>query len=88
MAAALSAVADQPPGTGRQEAAQQALALAQVLLGAGGITSAQYEDVVSTLEPTGATVPATTPTDPTPASPGTLPQGRDHGHGGDQGNQS
>jgi hypothetical protein len=90
MAAALSAVGAQPPGAGRQEAAQQALALAQVLLAGGGITSAQYQDVVSTLEPTGATVPATTPTAPAPSSPGSPSQGRDHGHGqgGEQGGQS
>ena len=90
MAAALSAVGAQPPGAGRQEAAQQALALAQVLLWGGGIASAQYQDVVSTLEPTGATVPATTPTAPAPSSPGSPSLGHDHGHGqgGDQGDQS
>ena len=90
MAAALSAVGAQPPGAGRQEAAQQALALAQVLLAGGGIASAQYQDVVSTLEPTGATVPATTPTAPAPSSPGSPSLGHDHGHGqgGDQGDQS
>ncbi len=90
MAAALSAVGAQPPGAGRQEAAQQALALAQVLLAGGGITSAQYQDVVSTLEPTGATVPATSPTAPAPSFPGSPSLGRDHGHGqgGDQGDQS
>jgi serine/threonine protein kinase len=89
MSAALSAVGGQQPGAGRQEAAQQTLALAQVLLAGGGITSAQYQDVVSTLEPTGASVPATAPTVPAPASPGSPFQGHDrgHGHGGDQGDQ-
>jgi serine/threonine protein kinase len=78
MAAALSVVAGQTPGAGRQDAAQQALALAQVLLAGGGITSAQYQDVVSTLEPTGATVPTTAPNVPAPASPGSPFQGHDH----------
>jgi serine/threonine-protein kinase len=87
MAAALSAAGAQQPGSGRQDAAQQALALAQVLLAGGGITSAQYQDVVSTLEPTGATVPATAPTVPGSSSPGSPVQGHDHGHGGDQGDQ-
>jgi hypothetical protein len=92
LAAALDATAAQSPGPGRQAAADQTLVLAQVLLAGGGITYAQYQDVVSVLGPTGATVPTTTvpsttvpPTTPTP--PAGSPQGHGHGHGGGQGDQ-
>ena len=44
----------------RQASAEQALSLAQVLVNGNGITAEQYQDVVSTLEATGATVPTTT----------------------------
>jgi serine/threonine protein kinase len=90
LAAALDATAAQSPGPARQAAADQTLALAQVLLAGSGITYGQYQDVVSVLGPTGATVPTTTvppttlpPTAPTPAGP---PPGHGHGHGG-QGDQ-
>ena len=81
MAAALSAVADLQPGSDRQAATQQVLALAELLRVGGGITSAQYQDVVNALEPAGPTVPATAPTAPAPLSPGPPFYGRGHGHG-------
>ena len=87
MAAALSAVAGLQPAGGRQAATQQVLALAQLLRAGGGITSAQYQDVVNALEPAGATVPATAPTAPAPFSPGPPFQGHGHGHDGGQGDQ-
>ena len=87
MAAALSAVAGLQPGGGRQAATQQVLALAQLLRAGGGVTSAQYQDVVNALEPAGATVPATAPTAPAPYSPGPPFQGHGHGHDGGQGDQ-
>ena len=86
MARTLDATAAQRPGANRQAAAQQAILLAVVLLAGGGITSAQYQDVVSVLEPTGATVPTTTvptttvPTTPSP--PGHAPH-HDQGPGGE-----
>jgi hypothetical protein len=87
LAAALDATAAQSPGPGGQAAADQTLVLAQVLLAGGGITYAQYQDVVSVLGPTGATVPTTTvPTTP-PAPPAGPPAGHGHGHGGGQGDQ-
>ena len=60
LARALEATAAQPAGAGREAAAQQALLLAGVLLDGGGITSGQYQDVVTVLQPTGATVTTTT----------------------------
>ena len=60
MATALDATAAEPTGTQRQASAEQALSLAQVLVNGNGITADQYQDVVSTLEATGATVPTTT----------------------------
>ncbi len=81
LARALDAVAAQPPGAGRQTAARQALSLAHVLLDGGGITSGQYEDVESVLQPTGGTVPTTTtPTTPPPIAPSPAVHG--HGRGG------
>jgi serine/threonine-protein kinase len=68
LATALEVVAQQPAGPSRQAAAQQALDLAQVLRDGGGITQTQYEDVVNTLEPTGA-APTPTTTVPTPLAP-------------------
>jgi serine/threonine-protein kinase len=62
LASALQATAAQPPGAARQAAAEQALLLGSVLLAGGGISAAQYQDVVSILEPTGAAVPTTTTT--------------------------
>jgi hypothetical protein len=87
LAAALDATAAQVPGSGRQAAADQTLALAEVLLAGGGITDAQFQDVANVLTPTGATVPTTTvpPTTPPPPPPGPSP-GHGHGHG-DQGDQ-
>jgi hypothetical protein len=88
LAAALSATAAQSPGPGRQAAADQTLALAQVLLAGGGITDTQYQDVVNVLAPTGATVPTTTvPTDtaPSPTPPSLGPPGHGHHHGGNLG---
>ena len=60
LASALQATAAQPVGAGREAAAQQTLALAGVLLDGGGITGGQYQDVVTVLQPTGATVTTTT----------------------------
>jgi eukaryotic-like serine/threonine-protein kinase len=90
LADALDATAAQPAGAGRQSSAQQDLSLAQVLLTGGGITAGQYQDVVNTLQPTGATVtttPVTAATPPTTPTPGTAPSPagqlfHDHGHGG------
>ena len=83
MAKALDAVAAQPPGAGRQAAARRALSLAQVLLGGGGITSGQYQDVQSVLQPTGGTEPTTTTsTPPPPRSPERGEHDRGHGPGG------
>jgi len=90
LASALQATAAQPVGAGREAAAQQTLSLAGVLLDGGGVTSGQYQDVVTVLEPTGASVTTTT-TAPAPAQPFQAPffgnhgHGRDHGGGGDQG---
>ena len=87
MAAALSAVADLQPGGDRQTATLQVLALAQLLRIDGGITPAQYQEVVNALEPAGPTAPATAPSAPAPLSPG--PPFHAHGHGdvGGQGDQ-
>ncbi len=68
LASALAATAAEAPGPDREALAQQTLSLAQVLLDGGGITNGQYQDVVSTLEPTGA-APPTPDTVPTPSQP-------------------
>ena len=60
LAGALQATAAQPPGADRESFAQQALSLAGVLLDGGGITSGQYRDAVTVLQPTGATVTTST----------------------------
>ncbi len=90
LADALETTAAQPPGADRQSSAQQVLSLAQVLLDGGGITSGQFEDVVSVLQPTGATVTTTTTTVPSPSLPGPFFSGPGRGHergdgGGGQG---
>jgi hypothetical protein len=85
LAGSLDATAAQPPGAGRVAAAEQTLALAQVLLSGGGITYAQYQDVVSVLEATGATVPTTTVPSTAPPPPGDhggAPKPHDKGPGG------
>ena len=95
MATALDAVAAEPAGTQRQASAEQALSLAQVLVNGSGISADQYQDVVSTLEPTGATVPTTTTTTTTTTVPQPSlfePFGghgfhHDHGGGGGGGSQ-
>lgn len=84
MAAALDATAAEPAGTQRQASAEQTLSLAQVLVNGNGITADQYQDVVSTLEATGATVPTTTTTTTVPAPSRFEPfggHGFHHGHG-------
>ena len=86
LAGALGATASQHPETARVAAAGNALSLAQVLLAGGGITPAQYQDVVNTLQPTGAAVPTTTTTTTTttiPPPPAAAPHGPHHGAGGD-----
>jgi hypothetical protein len=93
LAAALGATAAQSPGPGRQAAADQTLALAQVLLAGGGITDTQYQDVANVLAPTGATAPANTApantapanTGPPTTSPSLGPPGHGHHHHGGQG---
>jgi len=80
LASALQATAAQPPGADRESSAQQALSLAGVLLDGGGITSGQYQDVVTVLQPTGATVTTST-TAPAPAQPPFLGHGHGQGHG-------
>jgi serine/threonine-protein kinase len=75
LASALQATAAQPPGAARQGAAEQALLLGSVLLAGGGISAAQYQDVVSILEPTGAAVPTTTTTQPPHPAHGPGPGG-------------
>ena len=86
LAAALDATAAQSSGPARQAAADQTLALAQVLLAGSGISNEQYQNVVSVLAPTGATVPTTT-VPSTPQPPAGSPPGHGHGHGGSQGDQ-
>jgi eukaryotic-like serine/threonine-protein kinase len=85
MAAALDATAAEPAGTQRQASAEQALSLAQVLVNGNGITADQYQDVVSTLQATGATVPTTTTTTTTVPAPSLFEpfggHGFHHGHG-------
>ena len=92
LASALQETAAQPQGAPRQAAAQQALSLAGVLLDGGGITSAQYQDVVSVLQAAGATVPTTTTTTTTTTTLVTMPPKLErtpffpgHGHGHDGG---
>jgi len=91
LASALQQTAAQPQGAGRQSAAQQALSLAGVLLGGGGITSGQYQDVVNVLQAAGATVPTTTTTTTTtttvtvPTQHVRTPFFPGHGHGHDRG---
>ena len=87
LASGLDETAFQHPGTGRVAAAQNALSLAEVLLAGGGITPAQYQDVVNTLLPAGATVPTTTTTTTTiPPQPAAAHHGPHHGgDGGDGG---
>jgi hypothetical protein len=98
LARALETTAAQPPGARREATAQQVLDLAQVLVDGGGITWGQYQDVVTVLQPTGATVTTTTTTTvttttvtvPAPSLPRPFSPGRGHGHGagfggGDQG---
>jgi hypothetical protein len=75
LASALQATAAQPVGAGREAAAQQTLALAGVLLDGGGITGGQYQDIVTVLQPTGAT------TTTAPPQPLQAPNSGDHGHG-------
>ncbi len=86
LAGALGATASQHPGTARAAAAGNALSLAQVLLAGGGITPAQYQDVVNTLQPTGAAVPTTTTTTTSttttvPPQPAAVHHGPHHGAG-------
>jgi hypothetical protein len=80
LAASLDATAAAKAGAARETAAQATLTLAGVLYAGGGISGTQFQDVASTLQATGATVPTTTtvPTTPPPPSPG------GHGHGGDK----
>jgi hypothetical protein len=82
LASALQETAAEPPGTARQASAQQALALAGVLLDGGGITSGQYQDVANVLQPTGA---PTTTTVTVPTQPLQMPFFGGHGHGHDRG---
>ncbi len=86
MANALQATAAQPPGVRRQSSAQQALSLGQALSAVGGITPGQYQDVVSVLQPTGATVPTSTTTTTAPTDPGLTTSGDGHGKAHGQGN--
>jgi Protein kinase domain len=84
LASALQATAAQPVGAGREAAAQQTLSLAGVLLDGGGISGGQYQDVVTVLQPTGATATTTTTTTtPAPAQPLQVPFFGGHGHGRD-----
>jgi hypothetical protein len=92
MASALDATAAEKAGTRRQAAAEQALSLAQVLVNGNGISADQYQDIVNTLDATGAAVPTTTTstTTTTTVPPPSLFEpfgghGYHHGHGGDGG---
>jgi len=87
LASGLDETASQHRGTSRVAAAQNALSLAEVLLAGGGITPAQYQDVVNTLLPTGATVPTTTTTTTTTTTIPPQPAAAHHGphHGSDGG---
>ncbi len=79
LARALQETAAQPPGTARLASAQQALSLAGTLLGGGGITAGQYQDVANVLRPTGATTTTTT-TVTVPTQPFVAPFSQGHGH--------
>ena len=85
LANALEQAAAEPAGTARQASAQQALSLAGVLLGGGGITEGQYQDVASVLQPTGATTTTTTPTTTVPTQPFQTPFSQGDGHDHDRG---
>ena len=85
LASALQETAAHAPGPARQASAQQALSLAGALLDGGGISSAQYQDVVNVLEPTGATTTTTTTTVTAPSQPFQTPIFGGHGHGHDRG---
>jgi hypothetical protein len=89
LASALQQTAAQAPGPARQASAQRALSLAGVLLDGGGISSAQYQDAVDVLQPTGATTTTTTTstTVPAPPQPFQTPIFGGHGHGHDRGYQ-
>jgi len=80
LASALEETAGQQPGPRRAASAEDALSLSQVLLAGGGLTPAQYQDVVNTLQPTGAAVPTTTTT--TTTSPPPPAHGPGHSHHG------
>jgi serine/threonine-protein kinase len=69
IARALDVTAGQTPGANRQAAAEQAIALAVVLLAGGGITSTQYQEIANALQATGATVPTTVPPTTVPTTP-------------------
>jgi hypothetical protein len=91
LAGALQATAALGPGAAREASAEQALSLAGILLDGGGISAGQYQNVVSVLQPTGATVTTTTTTTaPAPAQQVPAPFFHGRGHGrhagpGDQG---
>lgn len=83
LASSLDATAAAKPGFRRESAAQQSLNLAGVLLAGGGITQAQFQDVASVLQATGATVPTTTTTTSsttTTTVPSTVPTPPGRGH--------
>jgi hypothetical protein len=85
LAQALDTTAAVPPGPQRSAAAQQTLALAEVLVGAGAIPNGQYQDIAAALAPAGATVPTAGP-GPGPAAPNPPGPGH-HGHGDGPGSQ-
>ena len=85
LASVLRETAADPAGAARQASAQQALSLAGVLLGGGGITSGQYQDVSNVLRPTGATTTTTTVTPPTHTFQTPFFQGHGHDHDGGYG---
>jgi serine/threonine-protein kinase len=86
LASALQATATLPPGAAREASAEQALSLAGILLHGGGIAAGQYQNVVSVLQPTGATVTTTTTTTaPAPARQVPAPFFHGRGHGRDTG---
>ena len=87
LAGALDATAGQRPGPRRTASAENALSLAQVLLAGGGLTPVQYQDVVTTLQPTGAAVPTTTTTTTAPPLPARGPGHSHHGAGDGQDQQ-
>jgi len=88
LASALEVTADQHPGPRRTASAEDALSLAQVLRAGGGLTPTQYQDVVNTMQPTGAAVPTTTTTTTTtPPPPAHGPGHSHHGPGDGQDQQ-